>query len=102
MNIVYTNENMAIVQSAKNLLEINGIECFLKNEYSASAGGNLGIANTAVELWVRDAADAQKAAGIIEKDISNATEKQPWVCGKCSEENDGSFEVCWKCQSEAA
>ncbi|MCH7671266.1 MAG: DUF2007 domain-containing protein [Proteobacteria bacterium] len=102
MNIVYKHENKAILHSAKNLLELNGIECFLINEHSATAGGNLGLSNTAAELWVRNASDEAKARGIIDAEITNASSKPSWICGQCEEENDGSFEVCWKCQSEPA
>jgi hypothetical protein len=24
----------------------------------------------------------------------------PWTCSKCHEENEGNFEICWKCQAE--
>ncbi|MDP6097076.1 MAG: DUF2007 domain-containing protein [Gammaproteobacteria bacterium] len=102
MNIVFEHENKAILHSAKNLLELNGIECLIKNEHSATAGGNLGITNTAAELWILNAADAEMASSIIDKEILNAPSKPSWTCQQCNEENDGSFEVCWKCQSEAA
>ena len=102
MNIVYKHENKAILHSARNLLELNGIECFIKNEHSASASGNLGITNAAAELWIRNAIDAEKAASLIDKEISNDSEKPSWSCEQCGEENAGSFDVCWKCQSDAA
>jgi hypothetical protein len=25
---------------------------------------------------------------------------QPWECPRCHELNDGSFDICWNCQSE--
>jgi hypothetical protein len=25
---------------------------------------------------------------------------QPWECPCCHEQNDGSFDICWNCQSE--
>ena len=100
MNFVFEHENKAVLHSVKNLLELNGIECFIKNEHSATAGGNLGITNTAAELWVLNTTDAGKARSIIDEQIVNAPSKPSWTCQQCSEENDGSFEVCWKCQSE--
>jgi hypothetical protein len=27
---------------------------------------------------------------------------QPWECPCCHEQNDGSFDICWNCQSEKA
>ncbi len=102
MKIVYTHENKLLLHSAKNILELNGIECFLKNEHSASAGGNLGFSNTAAELWVFNANDAEKAISLIDKEITTAALAPHWSCQQCGEENDGSFELCWKCQSEPA
>jgi hypothetical protein len=102
MNIVYKHENKALLHSAKNLLELNGIECLIRNENSASAGGNLGLSNSAAELCVRNACDESEALRIVDTEIINAPTKTSWVCGQCEEENDGSFEVCWKCQSEPA
>ena len=101
MNIVYKHENKAILNSVKHLLELNGIECFLKNEHSASAAGNLGISNVEAELWIQNTSNTEKAVSIIDREITNATSKPSWSCEQCGEENDGSFEVCWKCQSEA-
>ncbi len=102
MNIVYKHENKAILHLAKNLLELNAIECFIKNEHSASAGGNLGLSNAAAELWIMNANDTEKAVSIIDKEISNVSLKPSWSCRQCGEENDGSFEVCWNCQGEIA
>jgi hypothetical protein len=27
---------------------------------------------------------------------------QPWTCPCCHEHNDGSFDICWNCQTEKA
>ena len=27
---------------------------------------------------------------------------EPWECPCCHEQNDGSFEICWNCQTEKA
>jgi hypothetical protein len=31
---------------------------------------------------------------------SGAPEFQPWECPCCHERNDGTFDICWNCQSE--
>lgn len=99
MRKVYTHENLAILQTAKGLLEHNGIDCFVKNEYHAS-GGHVGLESVPLELWVHNSADAEKAISLLETEFSNSNEKPVWICNKCKEENDGSFETCWKCQTE--
>jgi len=99
MKLVYTHENMSLVHSAKNILEMNGIDCLLKNEHGNTMGAEFGITNLA-EVWVLDSGNYEKAKAIIEEKIVNVSDKSSWVCGECNEENDGSFEICWKCQFE--
>jgi len=99
MKLVYTHENMSVVHSAKNILEMNGIDCLLKNEHGNTMGGEFGISNL-VEIWVLNAAQYDEASVIIKNKVTNLEEKSSWVCGECKEENDGSFEICWKCQND--
>ena len=99
MRKVYTHENLTILQTAKGLLEHNGIDCFVKNEYHAS-GGHVGFESVPLELWVHNTSDAESAVSILEAGLSDSNRKPGWTCNKCNEENDGSFETCWKCQTE--
>jgi len=99
MRKVYTHENLTILQTAKGLLEHNGIDCFVKNEYHAS-GGHVGWESVPLELWVHNTGDAESAVSILEIELSDSRKKPLWICNKCNEENDGSFETCWKCQTE--
>ena len=86
-----------ILRSAKGLLELNEIDCFIKNEYHAS-GGHVGFESIPIELWVQNSDHADKAISILEKELNPTMEKADWECKHCGEENDGSFETCWKCQ----
>lgn len=99
MQKVYSHENLAMVQTAKGLLELEGIQSFLKNEYHA-AGGHVGFETIPVELWVLKSADAARAVSILEDRFRLDIEQASWLCAKCAEENAGSFETCWKCQTE--
>ncbi len=100
MRLVYKHENKAILHSAKIVLELNDIKCFVKNEHSASIAGNLGISNTCAELWISNIDDYENAVSLLENEIVNSSSKPPWICDKCNEENEGSFDFCWNCQSE--
>ncbi len=97
MRKVYTHENLAIVTSAKNLLELNNIDSFLKNEFHAS-GGHVGFEAVPIELWVRDSAVADTAIAILEKELTEPEAGDAWDCVSCGEHNEASFETCWKCQ----
>jgi hypothetical protein len=63
-------------------------------------GARHGISNIFHELWILSDQDYQKALSIIDTEIENPPQKEPWLCAQCNEENDGSFEICWQCQSE--
>lgn len=99
MKHIYTNENSALLHSAKNILAQNDIESFVKNEHTAPNGARHGIENTFLELWVINDQDFAKAATIIEEQVRNPEPKAAWTCSNCSEENDGSFDFCWQCQT---
>jgi hypothetical protein len=53
-----------------------------------------------LELWIINDQDFTKASSIIERQLTNPEPTEPWTCANCDEENDGSFDFCWKCQTE--
>lgn len=101
MKLVYRHQNRAFIFSAKNVLELANIDCYLKNEHSNSiGGGELGIANMFLELWILNDKDLVKASEIIDSQFENPVLKAAWNCPECREDNDGSFEICWQCGHE--
>ncbi|GJM14365.1 MAG: hypothetical protein DHS20C12_27680 [Pseudohongiella sp.] len=100
MKHIYTHDNIAVLHSAKNILALNGIESFVKNEHTAPVGARHGIENTFLELWINNDQDFEKASKLIGEQVDNPKPKAPWTCTECAEENDGSFDFCWKCQAE--
>ena len=100
MKLAYENESRALIYSVKSLLESENIDCHLKNEFSSTTGGaDLGISNLTLELWVINDSDLDKAQSIIEAQLTKSANSSDWICSECKEENDGSFESCWKCQT---
>ena len=99
MKMVYTNENQFLVNNVKNIVESAGIATFLKNEFALGAVGEIAAFDCWPEVWVIDENDFERAQATI-----NAFEKSPsmhdWICNKCLEKNDASFEICWQCQHE--
>lgn len=102
MKHVYTHDNIVVLHSVKNVLALNDIESFVKNEHTVPVGAQHGINNTFHELWLVDAQDFDKATALIQNTLENAESGESWLCSHCSEENDASFEICWKCQTAAA
>ena len=100
MKPVYTHENNALVQNAKNLLENEGLNVVIKNEFSSGGAGDLVPNETWPELCVIDEKDYDKAIKIL-KSLSDKQDKPDWVCHKCKEPNGAMFESCWNCQEKA-
>ena len=98
--MVYTNENRFLVSNAKNILELQGIDVTLKNEFASSVIGEVSAFDAWVEIWVLKDTDYEEACRIIENSLSKEDDKE-WVCTSCNEKNDASFETCWNCQSES-
>lgn len=99
MKKIYTHENVVVLHSVKNILALNNIESFVKNEHTIPNGARHGIENMFLELWIINDQDFTEASSIIETQLNNPEPTEPWVCDKCAEENDGSFDFCWKCQT---
>ena len=99
MKLIYTHENGFIVHNVKNIIEANGIEVVLKNEFSSGAIGEVSAIDAWVELWVIHDVEFEIAQSIVVNLQSKANDPE-WQCRECSEENDASFDICWNCQSE--
>tara|TARA_R110000868_G_scaffold125885_2_gene332209 strand:+ start:1731 stop:2024 length:294 start_codon:yes stop_codon:yes gene_type:complete len=95
MKQIYTNENRLLAMNSKNVLENAGIAVLIKNEHTA--GSAVPGHQIWLELWVNDS-DYERAVELLKS--SENDEFNNWVCSKCSEENTGSFEICWNCQNE--
>ena len=100
MKLIYTNENRLLVSNVKNIVEGMGVAVTLKNEFSSGAAGELSPFDVWPELWVVDDVDYEKAVRIIESAFRPENAKE-WLCSRCSEKNDASFDVCWNCQNES-
>ena len=61
MKKVFTHENRMIVYNMRNLLQGEGIETVMKNEFSGGGVGDLPAFDTWPEVWVCDEAQAELA-----------------------------------------
>ena len=99
MKMVYSHENLFLVTNAKNIIESTGIETFLKNEFAQGAIGEASAFDCWPEIWVLNDNDYDKAKSAIEASQKSAN-MVDWICNKCLEKNDASFEICWQCSEE--
>lgn len=97
MTRVFASLNLAEVHHAKNLLDTVGIRTFVKNEALASAVGQLPFPDCQPELWLINAADAERARKVLVEGILAPAEKgNRWQCG-CGEIQEAQFTQCWRC-----
>ncbi len=98
MKNLYSAENRLLVFHIKNLLDAEGVNTQVKNEFASGGVGDLAPLDTWIELWVED--DEFDAAGVKLKHIiyglENPSKKQV-TCSACSEISDAHFKVCWNC-----
>lgn len=99
MTRVFASLNLAEVHHARNLLDSVGIRSFVKNEALASAVGQLPFTDCQPELWVAEAADADRARRILaEGPLAPAEKGDVWQCN-CGEIQEAQFTQCWRCGS---
>ncbi len=97
MKTVYSAANIALVSIIKNILEGNGIKCWIKNEFLSAGIGEI----PPIECWPQLCVDDEsffEAKRLVEEALSsdNAALK-PWKCSSCGEDNEGQFSECWNC-----
>ncbi|CAH0535097.1 hypothetical protein VST7929_02758 [Vibrio stylophorae] len=97
MKKIYTHENIFIVHNIKNIIEAQGIEIFMKNEFAPGVIGEISAFDAWPEIWILHDNDEEKTKAII----ASATQVKntiDWLCKHCNETNDPSFDICWQCQ----
>jgi hypothetical protein len=96
MKKLFTHENRMIVFNLKNVLQAEGIETVVVNEFAAGGAGDLATFDTWPELWVEDDSRLEQAQAVIQG-ILNSRATNDWFCRACQEPNDASFQICWNC-----
>lgn len=101
MKIVYSHENKIIVENAKNYLLQNGVEAYIRNEFSSGGLGELAFTDTWPQLCVVNDNDFDKGIKLIEV-LTSQAEGRAWSCLFCNEKNEPNFEICWHCHKDKA
>lgn len=96
MKRVFSSFNRVAVHHARNLLASEGIHAEVRNEFLASAMGELPPAECQAELWVLREEDAARAAEILRRPAPRGPD---WACA-CGERLAGQFTQCWNCGAD--
>jgi hypothetical protein len=100
---VYRSESLPDVAHWRNILELRGVGCYIRNLYASSATGELPWFESLPELWVLDDRDAALALRLIRDGrVDPAAGSVPWICGGCREQSEAQFTACWHCGAERA
>ncbi len=81
----------------QGILQQEGINCLVKNEFLSGASGELPVNETWPEIWVADE-DLYRATVILEN-IEFSDDAEPWHCEQCKQLIEPQFAVCWHCAS---
>ncbi|HEY1080911.1 MAG TPA: DUF2007 domain-containing protein [Prosthecobacter sp.] len=105
MKEIFVDPDLTRVGFAKNLLEAEGIACFIRNENTRTLGPSVaGFSYTQLldpAVCILDDSQWEQAAEIIRTHFQNTSvaEGADWECASCKESSPASFDVCWNCGS---
>jgi len=99
MKMVFSHENSFVVNNIKNLLESQGINSFIKNEFAQGAVGEISAFDAWPEVWIHNDSDVENAIAMITS-LQSSQKSADWLCKHCAEKNDASFDYCWQCQCD--
>lgn len=95
---VYASPDVVMVGHLRNVLEVEGIPCRLRNLDLGAAAGQLPPTECWPELWIERDEDLDRARRVIGQAREDSTGRQPsWTCGPCGERHEAQFTECWKC-----
>jgi hypothetical protein len=106
--IVYTG-GMADTALLRDLLVAAGIEAQLGDEVMGTMAPYIVSGGTMAAIKVVVPEERLEQARTIVEEFASPEAKaapfgapafQPWECPCCHEQNDGTFDICWNCQSE--
>ena len=98
---VFEDFDITIVGHYQSVLESNGIDTFMKNQFGTSGAGELPFVEVVPQLWVLNENDAGRARELIGELHDNASNETggAWNCPSCKTPQEAAFTHCWKCSS---
>lgn len=97
MKPLLTSLNVLEIHHLKNVLEAEGIRCWVKNEMLSRLAGEIPFTECALELHLVRDDDRPRAEALLEAWRRPLPAGSPWVCRACGETIEGQFGACWKC-----
>lgn len=90
--------NLLEIHHLKNLLEAEGIRCWIRNELLSRLAGDIPFTECALELHVLAEEDRWRAERLLaEWRAARPASGPAWTCTTCGETIEGQFTACWHC-----
>jgi hypothetical protein len=89
--------NLLEVHHLKNVLEADGIRCWIKNELLSRLAGEVPFTECALELHLVREDDRPRAEALLAVWRGPPLPASAWTCATCGEAIEGQFGACWKC-----
>jgi hypothetical protein len=96
MPALYASLKRLEVYHLRNLLEADGIPCFVRNELLSQLAGEVPFTECQLELWLRRPEDQQRAEEVLRDFLRGPLRGSPWRC-TCGEQLEAQFTACWQC-----
>jgi hypothetical protein len=97
MKPLLTSLNLLEIHHLKNLLEADGIRCWVKNELLSRLAGEIPFVDCAIELHLVREQDRPRAEQVLDAWRHAPPPRAPWTCAACGEALEGQFSACWRC-----
>ena len=102
MKPLLSSLNLLEIYHLKNMLESEGIRCWVKNEFLARLAGEIPFTECALELHLLREEDRSPAEAVLRAWRQGPPVRAPWTCASCGEHLEGQFNACWKCGAARA
>ena len=100
MKKIYSTEDNMMAGHIKSILQMEGIDCLIKNQHLSSAMGEIPPIECWPEIWIHSDEDYDRAMKIVTSAFTpKVTDLKPWRC-HCGEEIEAQFTACWQCGSQ--
>jgi hypothetical protein len=93
---VYESFNISQVGQAQSLLNAEGIETFIRNEFASSVMGEVPFVEVCPQLYILDASEEGRARELL-LPFESRPAAADWHCPACNSEVDGPLGQCWNC-----
>jgi hypothetical protein len=98
MILLRASQEPGLLERLKSELEAAGLQCEMRNIFTAGLWPEVPITDTTPELWLVHDEQLDEARRILDELRSDRpSDNSPWTCSQCQEALEPQFTSCWKC-----